>query len=204
MIGIPYIVKVLTAILKQSKSIEGRFYVSTKWGSGISAGALENLEELVDIGEKNPLRTLAVMMPPRVSTRSRHDKPARKSYEIIILFLSQAGTDKDGEVRQPRTDIPSKSEHLTIHDWHDMERVALDFLRVLDKVIFESTSGNYISIDPRQDETVEFITTIGKAKYNGAKLTMSISLGTECTISDYQDDYMNNIVLPNGDSHPFH
>lgn len=121
-----YIKALFTAILAQSSAIEGRFYMSYRYGAQeINSDELGEL--VTEISEKK--YPLALMPPPTSrGTYTENRKGQWERFRIIIFFVKQQFYGPGANI-DPDTRI---SQHSVVEDWDDMARAAKAFKSKLD------------------------------------------------------------------------
>jgi len=208
MIGYPYIAQLFQAILSSSLVMQGRFYVCPKWGSELSN---PNIDEQLAIGQQTPNKInkypSALLMPPPKSGNFEYGGIAGTGsisladlYQIRMLFVSTSTITGANQVQQP-TSI-GISNHSIPDTWHDMDRVAQNFLSVLRQLIKGNTSVVFWDgVMPR----IVPVTNMGNDNVSGVMLTFQLGVFSGCTIEDYAAGWQSNINLPAiADIHPIH
>ena len=204
MLGIPYIESLFRAVLIESNVIKGRLHVCPKWGAELNTGNLDQVIE-VTIGE-GPARKypLCILMPPRAVGDFTSDRGIRKEYRFMMLFLTTTYYTGANQVKTPNRDI-NKSTHSITDDWHDMERCAVNFMKVMADALNESDTAQPFSISELYPQGLDMVSTIGNDRLSGVLLSFTGLLSTGCDLEDYPSDYLTKIILPDAvDTHPEH
>lgn len=203
MLGIPYIKSLFQSVLKESNVIQGRFHVCPKWGAELNTNNLEQVIEAT-IGE-GPARKypLCILMPPRAVGDLTSNRGTRKEYRFMMLFLTTTYYTGANQVKAPNRDI-NKSTHTIVEDWHDMERCAVNFLKVLTDALEESDQQPF-AVSEAHPQGLDMVSTIGNDRLSGVLLSFTGLLSTGCDLEDYPSDYLTKIILPDAiDAHPEH
>lgn len=204
MLGIPYIKSLFRAVLNESNVIQGRFHVCPRWGAELNAGNLDQVIEVTigdGLGKKYPL---CILMPPRAVGDFTNDRGVQKEYRFMLLFLTTTYYTGANQVKGPNRDI-GKSTHTIEEDWHDMERCAVNFMKVLSDVLAESDTVQPFRISEAYPQGLDMVSTIGNDRLSGVLLSFTGLLSTGCDLEDYPSDYTSKIILPDAvDTHPEH
>lgn len=183
-----YICSLFKGILEQSKAIQGRFYVGHRYGlQDINYDTLGQAITELPSDKKWPL---AMIAPPH----SMGDIKGWEEFRIISFFMKQS------EIEDLNADT-MMAQHSVLEDWHDMKRVALNFLNALWSVQDAMKPTHFIV--PKHKYLVIPLSLVGADKISGVRLDFDFKLWTGCSMEDYQDDYPKilNIEL---DGHPEH
>ena len=212
MIGVPYIKSLFSAILAQSKVIDGRFYICPFWGNEINKLNLDEItswvEPFIDTMQKYPA---AILMPMReVGNFQYQDDPstvnAYSTIECAMVFITNAYVTGQNQVSAPAAG--TKQPTHTIPDtWHDMARCAKNFLEVLYAGIEARKCGPapYIFISEKGQQSIIEVTSKGNDEVSGVMMRFSIGLFGGCDLEDYNSDYLTTIQWPAlTDVHPLH
>ena len=209
MIGYPYIQQLFQTVLNRSLVIGGNFYVCPKWGSELSN---PDITEALPIGATSiagkTKYPAALLMPPPKEGNFEYVGNSRSSgtslydiYDIRMLFVGNAVNTGENQPSTPNA--IGTSQHTIPMMWHDMDRVAQNFLSVL-QTILASLGGNVIIWDavvPR----IKLITDLGSDQVSGVMLMFKLAMFSGCAIEDYAAGWQTAIVAPAlVDSHPLH
>lgn len=196
MTSYPYIIDLFKGVLVKSRAIEGRFYVSHRYGAQeINSDQLgEVLTDLLK-GKKYPL---ALMAPPNSTGYLQHDN-AWEEYHIIMFFVKTTYYDSFNMVSSPNLNTKT-SMHTVPSDWHDMKRCAINFLRQLDKL--QRTFPKPLFRVPKHFQFIYPVSIVGADRVSGVKLTFDMELFVGCELEDY-DEYLTELELA-VDSHLEH
>jgi len=206
MLSYPYILAVFQAILAKSDAIGGRVYMAPFWASELNS---DNLQQIVadSLDGLTPKRyPLCLILPPvaDVDAPSSTTAGAWDTYTINQLFLKQEGRTSDGQI-QDVNPLINNSTHTIVQDWHDMNRVAVSFLRMLRSAVIYAELGKYMRPTDRIPFRIVPVTRLGNDKLNGVLASYRIQVFESCgDIEDYPDGAIDDIILPIGDQHPQH
>lgn len=197
-----YIIDLFTAILGNSKAIQGRFHVAHRYG--MQDINFDQLGEVIT--QTVPIKTakypLAIMPSPhsRVTYRGRQDGWER--FRIILFFCKTSYTDSQNKVQTPNVKTKT-SLHTIPQDWHDMKRCANNFIRAL-MAVQDAQKASTFRLPSNEVLHVPF-SIIGADNVSGVKSDFDFDLFTGCDpIEDYiNDEYPTNLELEL-DSHPEH
>jgi hypothetical protein len=201
MTSYPFIQSLFTNILMNSRAVQGRFYQCVT-GFEINSDEMGQVieETLKPYGKKYPL---AMMMPPRSRGGFAYNKAEWERYHFVIFFLKTTYADSNNQVSN-RNAATGTSRHTIPQDWHDMKRVAVNFIRVLDRVQRQAGLVNTsFRLDP-DEKSIDPVSAIGKDRVSGVKLEFNGSLLSVCELEDYASEDINSIIIPELDSHPEH
>jgi hypothetical protein len=210
MIGIPYIQSLFTSILNHSKVINGRFYTCPFWGSELNK---LNIDEIVEFAvpksgtdAKYPC---AILLPFRTYGKFQYsgadvEGSGYIARELQMLFICNAYTTGYNAVTSPNI-VTGKTTHTIPETWHDMERCAMDFSRVLFKVIEENNLYRQLYISENKVMEVIQVTSRADDQLTGVWLKFPLNIFPGCDIEDYPDTYLTDIMVPDlVDTHPLH
>lgn len=212
MIGIPYIQSLFTAIFEQSKVISGRFYICPFWGQEINKGSIaEIIEWAVPKETKNQKYPAAILLPIRSKGTYQYSgfDVAGEPYqerEIAMVFCCTPYSTGQNYATTPNP-ATGKSTHTIPETWHDMERVAVDFMRVLYEVITnpENSLLTTLFISEKGPQEILQVTARGNDEVTGVMLRFTLRMYCGCDIEDYADTYLTDITVPSvTDTHPLH
>lgn len=197
-----YLQDLFTNVFRYSIGIGGRFHVSAKGGLEINADQLgEVIKDLVfpPSPKKYPL---VMMMPPRAIGNYTDKSGEWVKYQVVMFFLTTTHY-ANNQLKAPNPNTQT-STHTVLQDWHDMNRCAVNFLRVLERI---QKSKNLINDQFRLvqvDKVINPVSFIGVDRVSGVRLDFSCSLFIGCTLEDYNETDLNSITIPVEDSHPEH
>lgn len=179
MTSYPFISQLFTAILSNSKSIEGRFYVCPKLGNEINSDDLgQVIKENTDrLDKKYPL---VLMMPPTMRGGF---------YNITLFFLRTSYYGEDANINP----LTNTSMRTIIEDWAEMQAVWSDFGKALTKL---QAKGFYqqFRIGTRE-AIIQPVSSIGIDRASGVRVDFELMLPYGCEpLSDYED--INLIEIP--------
>lgn len=205
MIGYPFIKDLFTNVLLKSKAVQGRLFFCPKRGSEINADELDQV--IKDLVIPEPLKKkypLVLMMPP-MSYGSYTDKNGEwETFRFILFFLNTTFYSSAGQVMAPNANTRT-STHEVSNVWHDMKRVATNFIYVLDKV--SRTQGlikNKFRLDQDADKIIQPLSFIGTDSASGVRIDFQASVMIGCELEDYDEGDIAEIEIPEDDSHPEH
>lgn len=192
MIGYKYIENLFQAILDQSNTIKGRFYVSHQYG--MQEINFDELGQLVST-IKNLKYPLSIMPPPH--SRGKFRESDQWERFRIIIFFAKTSEYGLGSAPNPNT---KTATHTILEDWHDMRRCALDFKSKLE-VVQKATLGKIFRIPDNIALMLPF-SEVGVDKISGVRFDFDFDLFIGCESSDDYDNFtVPNIPL---DDHPIH
>lgn len=211
MIGVPFIKSLFSAILAQSKVINGRFYLCPFWGQEINKG---NIEEIIN------------WVTPFIVTNQKYPVAMLMPMKEVGMF--QYGLEKDGSVQdysnfectlvfatnayvtgqnQPSSPAPGTNQptHTIPDTWHDMARCAKNFLSVLYEGILAQGLQQTVFISEQEKPQLLPVTNKGNDSISGVLLRFYLKVYPGCTLEDYNNTYLTDIQWPPiTDSHPLH
>jgi hypothetical protein len=195
----PFIKDLFTNILKKSNAFEGRFFVCPQGGKELNS---DNIDQVVKDTVTSTKKWPAVLMMPPVSTGKFHDPSQWKDIKLTLFFLKTTYYDSNNQVSSPNPNT-NASTHTILEDWHDMERAAIAFLRLLDKLQVVKGLLSTFRMD-RDAKEIYPVSIVGTDRLSGVRLIFNVSVATGCEIDDYADLDINSITVPDADSHPEH
>ncbi|NCX93168.1 MAG: hypothetical protein EBX40_00615 [Gammaproteobacteria bacterium] len=200
MIGIPFIYDVIKAVLSNSKVIQGRVHIVPFNGQELNNSNITAAIQDLPAQQKYPV---ALILPPNATSSYQIAQQPYEVYDVTMLFLTKAHVTGKSQISRPAANL--QSEHTIPQTWHDMKRVASDFLKVMQQVIHVNQYDSDINIDEGK-QVIKPITEMGNEKVTGVMLTnFRITVSAGCNIEDYEEDYLTSIVLPDiTDTHPLH
>lgn len=208
MIGYPFINDLFQSVLNKSAAIQGRFYISEgDNGRELNSDMLGQVLSDVLINQHSKKYPLALMMLPRVHSKFVDLKPDWQMMSITMFFLKTTFYDSSNQTsaRNPNTNT---SQHQVHQDWHDMARVAVNFLRALDKIQKPHKTNvpnlmQYFKM-PHMDKSYYPVSSIGADRASGVRLDFMVETFVDCTLEDYVLSDLMSITIPTLDSHPQH
>lgn len=203
MLSYPFLQETFTAILKESKVIQGRMMIAPYFGYDLNSAITSDMIESMD-PERKAKFPLCIMMPPKSTANYDSDRDFKDRYNIGLLFLTGTYQTGSGDVKTPNPQMPNKSNHTIVQDWHDMKRCAKSFMQVLRQLIIDKGLNNKLSICSSPTPAIVPVSTVGNDRLSGVYLTFDATLWSGCELEDYAEGYMDRIVLPTTDSHPEH
>ena len=195
MVSYPYIQDLFTAILKQSKTIQGRFHMSYRYGAQeINSDELGELVSVIS-EKKYPL---ALMPPPTSRGEINSTKEGDwERYRIIIFFVKTSFYGEGNKVNYNT----NTSTHTILHDWHDMKRAAYAFKRKLE-FIQRNSKGLSKHRVPNNQCLCFPVSTNGNDRVSGVKFDFDLDLYIGCPPNEDYDHF--DIPEIKDDSHPEH
>ena len=176
------------ALLKASRTFQGRFQLMPHWGTELNSNTLGAL--LDETLNENPKAQfpLVAMMPPR--SRSEYQDSDADVMDVTLLFLTT--TYYEGSSVKDRNRATGTSTRTIADDWDQMRDCAIDFLKTLGSLTLESAQpgalGFYIASGA---QAMQPISTIGTKRLSGVMLQLSLFLGLGCDPPADYPDYGN-------------
>lgn len=168
----------------------------------------DELGELIQDAVK-PIRVekkypLALIMPP-ISSGSYTDKSGDwDDYRVTLFFLTPAHYSGTNQIINPNPNT-NTSTHTVVQTWHDMKRVAINFIRTLSQVQRSlSLVSSSFRLDQGKDTVITPVSNIGQDKISGVRLDFGVSVYIDCGIEDYTKEGIAAITINQDDSHPEH
>ncbi len=193
MISYIFIKDLFQTILSQSHAIQGRFHIAHRYGAQeINSDQLGEVLKEITTTQKYPL---SVLVPPTSRGNFGRD-PMWERYRIIIFFMKSTYYGA-GNATNPQT---RTSIHSVEEDWHDMKRVANNFLKQLENV--QRTTKNSVFRVPTNTNIFYPVSILGQDRVSGIKLDFDLDIFQACELEDY-DTLIDNPEIPL-DSHPEH
>jgi hypothetical protein len=203
MLSYPFILAVSTAVLTQSKAIGGRVFMAPFNASELAAPNLQQIIADTITGLKRKTYPLSLMLPPTLVG----DLAASewKDYTVQQIFVKQDGRTSSGDI-QDNNPMTNQSQHTIVEDWHDMQRVADNYIRALGALRLTATPSfnSMFRLSNAAKQRVVPITRLGNDQLNGVLITYTVSLFEPCTLEDYADGWDAAVVLPTADQHAVH
>lgn len=201
----PFIQNLFGGVLAKSKAIQGRFYICPRMGQELNSDELEKLITDSVIPERVAKKApLSLLMPP-VSYGTYTDKNGEwDEYRFIMFFLNTSFYTATNQTKNPNQNTRT-STHSIVEDWHDMKRVAVSFINVLDRV--QRTLGlinKSFRLDTQRDRIITPVSLIGTDRYSGVRLDFAGSIFIGCGIEDYTEEDIGAITINQDDTHPEH
>ena len=203
MISYPHIDHSFRKLLTKSKAIGGRFYIAPKWATELNSSTLETL--VADLVPKTQTKKypLAVMMPPAMHG-DYTGRTFKETVPITIMFLKQSGKQSNGQVQSVHRPTGTTG-HSTLHDWHDMKRVAMDFMQALSLAIISTNLKNFFILSQAEKQVIVPISNIANDNLSGVMLTFAILLVNNCpALEDYDASDLYDMTFSEEDTHPQH
>lgn len=210
MIGVPFIKSLFSAILADSKVINGRFFICPFWGQELNKGNISEIvnwvEPFLATDQKYPV---AMLMPMKeVGNFQYQDDPSsQNAYSIIectMVFVTNAYVTGQNQPSSP-AEGTNQPTHTIPDTWHDMCRCAKDFLKVLYNGIQAQGLAPTIFISERKQQEILEVTNKANDQVSGVLMRFYIGLADGCDIEDYPADYLTAIQWPAvTDTHPLH
>ena len=192
-------------ILKQSKVMEGRYQVSPSYGHALNTDNLDNflsegINGIIDLPQKWPM---CVCMPPGSVLGKDDNGSFKEDFVFELFFLCTSGYTSTNKVKFPDR-ATGQSMHHVWYDWKDMKEVALEFLKMLERVIKLHKLKSFMVVDFSRIP-VRRITKINNDSVSGVSISIAVDFDAEvCDHADYEDDSLSKIVLPAGIIHKLH
>lgn len=204
MIGYPYIEQLFRNILKQSKVIQGRFFITHDWTAEVNSSSIVDILEKAGIPDPKKTFPLCLMLAPRSQGDYASDRAFKDLHDISLLFLTGTYYTSTGDVKEPAPGMNNISDHTVIEDWHDMKRCGKSFMRVLSELIMDHGASQFVSISNKQPQVMQPMSTVGTKRLSGIHLTFGLNVHSSCELEDYEPDFASKIEIPTEDSHPQH
>lgn len=200
MTGYPYIIDLFTAVLSSSKAIGGRFHVSNLYGAQeINSDNLGNIVDGIPAAIDKKKYPLSMIAPPHSYFKPSDQKGEWERFNIVQFFVTSTFYNEKGIVNQNLK--TATSNHKVEWDWHDMKRVAFNFMRALHNLqrttrpsLFRLPSTNSILCIP--------VSNVGVDRVSGVRIHYDIEIFVGCEKEDYEE-YPVNLTV-NLDSHAEH
>lgn len=204
MLSFPFLLATSRAVLTHSRAIRGRVFMAPFLASELNAPNLKQIIADSLTGTMSKDYPLSLILPPKMigdlaGTGQWND------YLIQQLFLKQEGRTSGGDI-QALDIMTNQSQHTIPEDWHDMSRVAINYLRTLRQMHLEHpTFARLFRLSQAGPNTIIPITRLANDRTNGVLLTHTISLFESCvTGEEYDAGAIAQMQLPTGDQHPEH
>lgn len=205
MIGIPFLTDLFANVLQKSRGIEGRFYVCPNMGKEINADDLDQvITEAFSKPKENKTNPISILMPPVISGSFKDKSSEWSTYRLIMFFLKTSYYTGTNQIMAPNQ-ATGTSTHTIPQDWHDMQRCAINFLKVLDHI--QRKKGlvrDRFRIDTAPDAVIRPVSNLGVNRMAGVRVDYHVQLYTDCPVEDYGQSDIDNITVPGADSHPEH
>jgi hypothetical protein len=192
-----YIESLFKAILSQSKTVQGRFFILPKGGYELNSDTLGQV--LSDAEKDNPevKYPLCVMVPPR-STGEYSSRNPWEDNHYTFFFLDTVYYDGNNQVKALIADTQTSGQAIT-KDWEAMKLSAVDFLRIMDYVQRgqDGRSAPLINNVFRLLSKTKTIVPVSFATQNrlgGVRLDFDAQINIGCEIEDYLPG--GSITLP--------
>ena len=129
---------------------------------------------------------------------------AYSTYECTMVFLTNAYVTGQNQPSTP-AEGTNQASHTISDTWHDMVRVAKDFMVVLYNGIMAQGLQTTMFISEKRPQEILEVTSKGNDQVTGALLRFYICVAGGCTLEDYPTDYLSAIQWPDPvDTHPLH
>lgn len=200
----PFITQLYTNVLSKSNAIQGRFYLCPKMGTEINADDLDQVlkDEVRAIADKK--YPLTLMMPPVSYGNHGWNKGEWSDFIFILFFLKTTFYNSANQTQTPNISTRT-STHTVPEDWHDMERAARNFIRVLDRLQrIKGMINNSFRLDQEHEQIIRPVSLIGADRVSGVRLDFRASLFIGCCLEDYNEADIETIQIPVEDPHPEH
>lgn len=204
MTSYPFIKDLFTNVLQKSKAIEGRFFICPKSGNEINSDDLGQVLTDVTTQLTTKKYPLVLMMPPRSKGVIHYNQAEFKRYFISLFWLKTTYYDSNNQISNLNPNTQT-SMHTVPQDWHDMERCAQSFLRVIDKLQRNGSNGllNMFRL-PVLEKIFAPVSLIGVDRASGVRSDFAVDLLSGCELEDYLTEDISLIEIPDADSHPEH
>lgn len=188
-----YLYDLIKAILEQSTTIQGRFFVAEGYGNDLNTGNFDNIikDALSNIkpgGKKYPL---SIMMPP---VEQEGAAAGWSTFQVKIFFLNLAYQDENGIKNQNLEN--NTSETQIFEDWEAMRTCAGDFREAFNQTVRYSNLLGSIRNSQNSLAVYERYSKMNNDGCNGVSIAFDIQLFRGCVISDYPSNYLSLIDLP--------
>lgn len=196
-----YIESFFKAILLQSKTIQGRFFVLPQNGVELNTDELKQVMQNANGETKFPI---CVMMPPR-SEGVFGKMDEWENYKIDLFFLNTTFYNGVNEVSDPNPYTGTSMRPVT-QEWEDMKQAATDFMRVLQLV---QKGNNDQSVNMLNNlfrlgqgsKYIDPVSFVSDHRLSGVRLRFEAAIYTTCAIEDYVTGGV--VVLPPSDESSF-
>lgn len=192
-----YIVDLFTGILSHSKAIEGRFHVGYRYG--LQEINYDQLGEVLGSQNFQKKYPLVLMAPPTGQFRIGGNRNEWRTYRIILYFCKTSFYGEGAEI----SPLTRTSDHAVHDDWHDMDRCAINFLRVLrSQQEMTALSGNFRYNLPTNEILTTPFSVLGADRISGVHANFDFQVFNGCELQDYEE-YPDQINI-SADPHPEH
>jgi hypothetical protein len=204
MIGLPFINDLFKNILSKSKGVEGRFFYCPKMGKEINT---DDLDEVIKNAFSQPEAKkypCAIMMPPTSNGKFVDPKGEWEYYNFILFFLKTTFYTGDNQIANINPNTQT-STHSILSDQHDMGRCARNFIAVIERVA--RTKGlirDKFRLSSDHDKLIRPVANVGTNRLSGVRIDFTGSIFNGCAIEDYNEEGIDEIVIPECDTHPEH
>jgi hypothetical protein len=188
-----------SAVLQNSDSIAGRFFVSTANGREINSDTLgQVLTEAITNNVYTQTYPCVLMAAPTIEgALDQSDSWAR--CRITLLFLRPSYIDTLTNTLAAANYNTNTSTRPITEDWSDMQRSAIMFLRMLNKVM-RLNNNHAIFRLLKEPFIITPISSVGADRLSGVRLDFHCSLFIGCELEDYSEDpdmLASSIILQN-------
>lgn len=196
-----YIEQFFKAILQQSLTIRGRFYLLARQGFELNTDEFEQI--LTNSGQERKF-PLVVMLAPR-SSGVFNANDEWEEYNFQLYFLNTTYYTGLNEISQLLVDTQTSGRSVT-SEWEDMKQSAVDFIKVLRNVQRGQNGQSTIMLNnlfrlPNDRVLIEPISFAGTHRLSGVRLSFKASVYTSCGIADYTSGGL--VILPEVDESTF-
>jgi hypothetical protein len=203
MIGLPFIEAFFKNILSKSKGIDGRLFYCPNMGREINTDEFEQIIE--DQFDKSTQKKFpcVIMMPPISQGKFIDPKGEWEEYSFIMFFLTTTYYDGNNQIKDVNVNTQT-STHTILSDQHDMGRCARNFVHVADKVTRVKHVVNCKFRVVNENKIVRPVANIGSKRLSGVRIDFRGQVLNGCVVEDYNQEDIDEIIIPEGDPHPEH
>lgn len=181
MISYSYISDLFTAVLQQSATIQGRFFLSARHGAEINSDVLGQVLTDAVTQVQNQKYPLALMMAPSSRGELSIASPWQ-DYTITMFFLRPTYYDAFNQVADVNSNTQT-SMRPVMKDWEEMGFCAINFIRALDAVQRNGNINSYFRLK-KETRAIFPVSFIGADRVSGVRLDFAISLFVGCEAED--------------------
>lgn len=202
MTGLPFITEFFTNVLSKSTVMEGPLIYCARMGAEVNFEEFDQVIAQAFAGRPAKAYPVPLMMPPLIRGNFTNEDWDR--YQFTLFFLTSTFYDPETGTTAPNPDTQT-STHTILQDQHDMIRAAKDFLSVIDQVSRRRAMVNSsFRLGQRSEKMITPVALIGVDRLSGARLDFDATVFTGCKVEDYTTDAIDEIVIPEADTHPEH
>jgi hypothetical protein len=169
-----YIDNLFRGILANSKAIEGRFHIAHRYG--LQELNYDQLGEVIGKITSTKKWPLAILAPPHSNIEFSRKDENWEEFRIIMFFMNKSLYDQIRSSSQT-------SQHQIFEDWHDMKRCAVNFIRALLSVQY-NTKPTYFVVPANKILFIP-LSEIGADRASGVRVDFNFRLFIGCNIEDY-------------------